>query len=190
MGNVPFLDFQAIKKSYSIEEMMTFTGLTYKKDGKSFRCSCPVHKGGPRSLVVSPFEKDDKGDDGVFYCHAAQVGGDRVALLAHVRDSKPYAVFKELAERKPAVTVPEEKEKEGGVERGFRPLPYLTFDDPTVLALGIPPEILEATGVGYAPRGLHRGRVAIPLRLADGTIVGYISVEATTSVQLPPRWAI
>lgn len=192
MGNVPFLDFQAIKKSYSIEEIMSLTGLTYKKDGKSFRCSCPVHKGGPRSLVVSPFEKDDKGDDGVFYCHAAQVGGDRVALLAHARDSKPYAVFKELAERKPAapVTVPEEKEKEGGAERGFRPLPYLTFNDPAVLALGIPPEILEATGVGYAPRGLHRGRVAIPLRQADGVIVGYISIEANTSVQLPPRWAL
>jgi len=199
MTNTPFLDFQAIKKSYSIEEMMTLTGLTYKKDGKSFRCSCPVHKGGPRSLVVSPTEKDDKGDSGVFFCHAAQVGGDRVALLAHVRDSKPYAVFKELAEKRPndikrapipaPARVPEEKEKEGGVERGFKPLPYLAFNDPTVLALGIPPEILEATGVGYAPRGLHRGRVAIPLRLADGTIAGYISIEANTSVQLPPRWA-
>lgn len=188
MGNVPFLDFQAIKKSYSIEEIMSLTGLTYKKDGKSFRCSCPVHKGGPRSLVVSPFEKDDKGDDGVFYCHAAQVGGDRVALLAHARDSKPYAIFKELAERKPAapVTVPEEKEGGSSPERGFRELPYIEPAHPSVQALGFPPEIADALGLGYAPRGHHKQRIAVPLRLADGRLVGYISLGG--DVLLPPKW--
>lgn len=200
MSKVPYLDFQAIKRSYSIDEIMSMTGLPFRKDGKSYRCECPVHGGGKRGLVVSPNERDEKGDVGVFYCFGEKAGGDRVALLTHVRASKPYAVFKELAERRPAVPdlepspapikVPEEKEKEGGVERGFKPLPYLTFDDPAVLALGIPPEVAEATGLGFAPRGLHRGRVAIPLRLADGAIVGYISIEANTSVQLPPRWSL
>lgn len=201
MGNVPFLDFQAIKRSYSIEEIMEMTGLPWKKDGKSYRCECPVHKGGKRALAVTPDALDDKGDAGCFYCHAAETGGDRVALLAHVRDCKPYGVFKELHEARPITkaepspapaTVPEEKAPEAGKEgkggRGFRPLPYLANDDPAVLAIGIPPEIAKATGVGYAPRGLHRGRVAIPLRLADGAIVGYISIEANTVVQTPPQW--
>lgn len=193
MGNVPYLDFQAIKRSYSIEEIMTLTGLQWKKDGAGYRTACPVHKGGPRSLAVSPGAKDDKGDDGVFFCHAADVGGDRVALLAHVRDSKPYAVFKELAEKRatapaaqPEESQPAQEEGRGG--RGFRPLPYLDCENPAVLALGIPPEIAKATGLGFAPRGLHRGRVAIPLRQADGAIVGYISIEATTVVQTPPQW--
>lgn len=197
MGKVQYLDFQSIKRSYSIEELMQLTGLPFKKDGKSYRCQCPVHKGGDRSLVVTPSEKDEKGDDGVFYCFGEKAGGDRVAMLAHVRDSKPYAIFKELnearphAEQKPPtvpITVPEEKSEGGGAERGFKPLPYLTFDDPAVLALGIPPEVAEATGLGHAPRGVHRGRVAIPLRKADGAIVGYISISATTVVQTPPKW--
>lgn len=195
MGNVPFIPFEEVKAAYSVEELMEMTGLKWKKDGKSFRASCPQHGGGPRSLVVTPDKNDDKGGRGCFYCHASEQGGDRVSLLAHVRNSKPYAVFKELHERKPSAPqpVPEESQpaqKEGAAERGFKPLPYLTFNDPAVLALGIPPEVLEATGLGFAPRGLHRGRVAIPLRLADGVIVGYISIEANTSVQLPPRWAI
>lgn len=195
MGNTPFIPFEEIKASYSIEQLMEMTGLAWKKDGKSYRTACPVHGGGSRSLVVTPDKNDDKGGRGCFYCHSAQVGGDRVSLLAHVRDSKPYAIFKELAEKRtaPPPSPPKEStpaQKEGGAERGFKPLPYLTFNDPAVLALGIPPEILEATGTGFAPRGLHRGRVAIPLRLADGVIVGYISIEANTSVQLPPKWAI
>ena len=176
------------------------TGLPFKKDGNSFRCECPMHGGGKRSLVVSPTETDDKGDPGVFYCFGEKTGGDRVALLAHVRDSKPYAIFKELHEKRPQivqetipVTVPEEKSeksdaKEWSGERGFRPLPYLDFENPAVLAIGIPPEVAKATGTGFAPRGLHRGRVAIPLRQADGAIVGYISIEATTVVQTPPQW--
>jgi hypothetical protein len=197
MGNVPYLDFQAIKRSYSMEEIMALTGLAFKKDGKSFRCSCPVHKGGPRSLVVSPAEKDDKGDTGVFFCHAANVGGDRVALLAHVRDAKPYGIFKELAESRPAetpkapppapATVPEEKEKEAR-GTGLPPLPYLESDHDAVRAMGFRPDIAKALGIGFAPRGLHKQRLAVPLRLADGRLAGYLSIPATTSVQLPPKW--
>lgn len=200
MGKVKYLDFQAIKLKYSIEELMDMTGLTFKKQGKSFRCECPVHGGGSRSLVVTPSEADDKGDSGVFYCFGEKVGGDRVALLAHVRDSKPYAVFKELAERKPdqpdkgerkapkTTTVPEEKDEGGEGGRGFRPLPYLQAEHEAVQAMGFQPETAKALGIGFSPRGVHRGRLAIPIRTADGTLAGYISITADTSVQLPPKW--
>lgn len=196
MSKVPYLDFQAIKRSYSIDEIMSMTGLPFKKDGKSYRCECPIHGGGKRGLVVSPNENDEKGDLGVFYCFGEKTGGDRVALLAHVRDSKPYAVFKELAERRPAVPdlepspapikVPEEKEEGSSPERGFRELPYIEPAHPSVQALGFPPEIAEALGVGFAPRGHHKQRIAVPLRLADGRLVGYISLGG--DVLLPPKW--
>ncbi len=198
MSKVPYLDFQAIKRSYSIDEIMSMTGLPFKKDGKSYRCECPVHGGGKRGLVVSPNENDEKGDVGVFYCFGEKAGGDRVALLAHVRDSKPYAVFKELAERRPSApeklpnssrmepTVPEEKEGGSSPERGFRELPYIEPAHPSVQALGFPPEIAAALGLGYAPRGHHKQRVAVPLRLADGRLVGYISLGG--DVLLPPKW--
>lgn len=207
MGKVPYLNFQAIKRSYSVEEIMSMTGLPFKKDGKSFRCECPVHGGGDRSLVVTPTEADDKGDPGVFYCWGAKEGGDRVMLLAHVRDSKPYPVFKELHEKRLAPekaaepkprredkvdnenrTVPEEKEEGSSKERGFRELPYLEPRHPAVEALGFPPEIATALGIGHAPRGHHKQRIAVPLRLADGRLVGYVSLGS--DVRLPPKWHI
>lgn len=198
MSKVPFLDFIAIKRNYSVEELMERTGLSFKrtKTGE-YRCECPVHKGGDRALVVNLYAKDEKGDEGVFFCHAAQVGGDRVSLLAHVRDSKPYAVFKELHDARPlaepsSATVPEEKlpprETEGEGGRGFRPLPYLQAEHDAVQAMGFQPETAQALGIGFSPRGFHRGRVALPMRTADGTLIGYISIEANTSVQLPPKW--
>lgn len=199
MGKVPFLDFQSIKRSYSIEEIMSMTGLPFKKDGKSYRCECPVHKGGKRALAVTPDAPDDKGDAGCFYCHAAEAGGDRVALLAHVRGSKPYPVFKELAEKRPTevprepapapATVPEEKEEGGGEGRGFRPLPYIDPNHQAVSALGFLPETAKALGIGWCPRGHHRGGVAIPLRREDGRLVGYISL-ADGIVKMPPQWKL
>ena len=204
VGNVPYLDFQTIKRSYSIEEIMSMSGLPFKKDGKSFRCECPVHKGGKRGLVVTPDEADDKGDPGVFYCFGAKTGGDRVALLAHVRDSKPYALFKELHEKRPDKkeaepkprqenrtknSVPEEKEDTRSGGRGFQPLPYLLPDHPAVRALGILPEIAKALGIGFAPRGYHREGVAVPVRKEDGQLVGYISVS-DGGVKLPPQWKL
>lgn len=191
MSKVQYLDFQAIKLSFSIGELMEMTGLTFKKNGQSYRCECPIHKGGPRTLVVSPDVKDDKGDQGVFFCHASNQGGDRVTLLAHVRDSKPYAIFKELSERKPTVpvTVPEERTITPGAERGFQPLDYIQSEHDTVQALGISPDVARSLGIGFAPRGHFRGCVAIPVRNGDGRLTGYIGFDGQ-AVRLPPKWKL
>ena len=203
---VKFIPFDQVKEAVSIEQVMERTGLAFKKQGQSYRCECPVHKGGKRSLVVSPNEKGQKGDDGVFYCHASGEGGDRIGLLTHVNKTDQYAAVKELAEAfcpqlvsgkeqapkpvKPASkeqTVPEKEKEEGrSGKRGFSPLPYLQSEHDAVREAGLDPEVAEALGIGFAPRGVHRGRIAIPLRLADGTIAGYLSVDG--GVKLPPKW--
>jgi hypothetical protein len=36
-----------------------------------------------------------------------------------------------------------------------------------------------------ANRGIMRGHVAVPIRLQDGTLAGYIGI---TEAKLPPRW--
>ena len=193
---IPFAD---IKSAVSIDQVMRLTEVDFKKDGKSLRAECPVHKGGKRSLVVSPNELDKNGDKGCWYCHASSEGGDRISLLAHIRQTGQYVAFQTVAEAycpqllgDPPKTVPEEKpqEKEDvvGAERGFKPLPYLQPDHSAVTAIGFLPDIAEALGIGLAPRGVHRGRVAIPLRLADGAIAGYISISEDSSVKLPPKW--
>lgn len=186
MSKVPFIPFDQVKETVTYEQAMNHLGIPFIKKGKQYRTRCPVHGGGDRSLAVTPREG--------FFCHAEGVGGDHVGLVAHVKQLGQYAAIKELAESfcphllRP--TVPEERRsaelptKPAG-ERGFNPLDYLNPKHDSVQALGFSPDIAERLGVGFAPRGLHRGRVAIPVRTEDGTLVGYISV---TEAQLPPRW--
>jgi len=64
-------------------------------------------------------------------------------------------------------------------------LDYLIHDHEAVVALGIEPEDAKRLGCGYAPRGLMKGTVAWPVRLSDGTLVGYVGCN---DVILPPRW--
>jgi hypothetical protein len=46
--------------------------------------------------------------------------------------------------------------------------------------------VAQALGIGYAPRGVLRGTVAVPLRKADGAIAGYVGLTEIT--KLPPKW--
>jgi hypothetical protein len=43
---------------------------------------------------------------------------------------------------------------------------------------------LRGDGIGYAPKGIMRGRVVFPLRLPDNTLVGYMGL-ATAADQAP-----
>lgn len=195
----PFIDFKQLKASVSMQQVMEHTGLPFKKvKGSEYRCECPVHKGGKRTLVVNTAVLDEQGCAGVFSCHGDDgKGGDSIALIAHIRQGRQYAAAKELhdhfcpdmreASPSPA-TVPEEKEETSKGGRGFQPLPYISHADPSVEALGFDPAIAEALGLGHCPRGFHRGRIAIPLRLADGKLAGYLSIKPGTSVKLPDQW--
>ena len=65
------------------------------------------------------------------------------------------------------------------------PLTYLEADHEAVTAAGLDPEIAELIGAGYAPRGTMKGTVAVPVRLADGTLVGYLGI---TECLTPQKW--
>jgi hypothetical protein len=43
----------------------------------------------------------------------------------------------------------------------------------------------KALGIGFCSKGVLGGYVAVPLRLPDGTVAGYIGVQ---EVKLPSRW--
>jgi hypothetical protein len=51
------------------------------------------------------------------------------------------------------------------VQDKFPPLDYLEADHITVEALGLSQETAEALGIGYAPKGMMKAYVAIPIRL-------------------------
>ena len=68
-------------------------------------------------------------------------------------------------------TVPEERTKEAA--RSLQPLAYLQADHEAVQALGLSAETCDAFGAGYAPKGIMRGRLAIPVHDRAGTLIAY-----------------
>jgi len=170
-----FIDFDDLKKRVTLEDAMKLLGLTMKQSNNQFRGPCPTCKdGGPRALVITP----GKG----FYCFTAKAGGDQIALAAHIKGISAKEAAKFLAGDSPRETVPESATR----EEGTKTLAALTYLDPehdAVTAVGFAPEFCKKHGIGYAPKGLMRGTVAIPFRDEHGTLLGYVGVQEAT---LPP----
>lgn len=172
-----YIDFQELKDAVSIEEVGDFLDLQLKQTGAQLRGGCPVC-GGDRTLVITPSK-------GAFYCFASKKGGDLIALAAHVRELKVKDAAQELAERylnrngnstRNSTVRTEPEEREEGDGRGSQPLQPLTYLQATheaVQALGVSPETCEHFEAGYAPRGILRGRLAIPIHDLTGTLVAY-----------------
>ena len=175
-----YLDFEAVKAANPIAEVADRLGLGLKKAGHQLRGPCPSGEGGERAFVITPAK-------GVWYSFGLQQGGDVLTLVELVNGCST----KEAAHFLSGEAVPLEKRqprqsKQSAAERGFRPLDYLEPDHPAVEALGLEPEDAQQLGIGYAPRGVLRGTVAVPIRLEDGTLSGYIGI---TEAKLPPKWS-
>lgn len=183
-----FVDFAELKKRVSIEQAVQTLGLKMETTGAQLRGPCPTcQTGGERALVVTP-------EKGLYYCFAAKAGGDVIALTAHIRGCKPKeaADFLSGTGTAPvtskststgtsiAKAVPKEPEK------GFQPLSYLEAEHPKLQALGISAETAALFGAGYAPKGVLRGRLAVPVCSRDGKLLAYcgIAVEKEQSPRL------
>lgn len=166
-----FLDFHQIKEDNPIESVIDKLELKLTRRGKQYRGTCPSCNGSERALVVTP----EKG----FYCFDAKSGGDVLQLVAHINgcDVKEAAMWLSEAE-------PEEKKKAAPSE-GFKPLDYPEADHEAVIALGFETQDAVRIGIGYAKRGLMRGNIAIPVRLSDGKLIGYVGVQEAV---LPNSW--
>ena len=173
-----YLDFDAIKADHPIGDVAERLGLNLKRSGKQMRGKCPVcEASSDRNLVITP-------EKGVYYCFSDGKGGDVIALEGHVmglgvKDAAAWIAGDTCHKDK---TDPKERR---GDERGFKPLDYLDPEHEAVLAVGFEPDDALALGIGYAPRGVLRGTVAVPVRNDDGTIAGYIGItEAKTAPQM------
>jgi DNA primase len=162
-----FIDFEAVKASKSIEDAVSFLGLEMVERNGQLRSTCPIcGDEGERIFVVTP--KKNK-----FYCFKCEAGGDQIALVAKVKEiGMREAAFELMG------TVPEEREqKRPKSSEGFQPLDYLQPDHDAVEAIGFCTTLAEKVGIGYAPRGMHRGLVAVPVRDPNGTLLGYIGIN-------------
>lgn len=177
-----FFDFDQIKQSISLTQAAELLGLELAKSGTNqVRGVCPACKGSaPRSLVIT----DPKGA----YCFSAGKGGDVIWLTSHILECPAKDAAAWLSERmnnvRGASTVPSTVPTTGG-EKTLEPLPYLEHDHPAVIAVGFEPEEAKQLGIGYCPKGILRGHVAIPVYLPDGRLTGYVGI---TEAKLPPSW--
>jgi hypothetical protein len=172
-ASVPYIDFAAIKERISIEQAAKLLNLVLKSEGQALRGRCPACQSSDnRSLILTPAKA-------AFYCHEAKTGGDCIALAAHINGTgmRQAAEFLQgpapqaRPERRKAAKPPQD-----APGQLLLPLDYLDATNDAVGALGISQSAAETLGIGYANKGTMNGRVLIPLRLPDGTLVGYCGI--------------
>lgn len=187
-----FVDFKQIKSSVGIEQVVQMLDLRLNKQGHQLRGTCPIHHGSSdREFVVTPAK-------GLFYCFGPCGGGDLITLVAKVRGVSAKEAASLIARHfgvgadtgkglrtvsrdgaHPAASgnsspQPAPELREGPASaRSLQPLTYLEAGHELVQALGVSPETAAAFGAGYAPKGIMRGRLAIPVRDPSGTLLAY-----------------
>lgn len=178
---MPYIDFAELKSRVTIEAVVQRLNLKTVKSGHQLRAACPACKqGGDRAIAITPSKS-------LFYCFAAQAGGDQIQLAAHIRGESAKDAAQWLGGTSTGTVVPATSTSTVSKNEttGFAPLDYLEAAHDAVEALGFDAETALALGIGYAPKGILRGTVAIPVRLEDGTLAGYIGI---TEARLPTKW--
>ena len=178
-----FIDFQEIKDRFSIEKVAEILSLDLKKSGQQLRGQDPTAEdSSERSFVITPSKN-------VWYSFHNQKGGDQLELVAYIKGVpvKEAAAWLSGDTAPPKKARNESRQDSRGADQptGFRELDYLVHDHPAVEAVGFAPEDAQRIGAGFAPRGVLRGTVAVPVRSQDGKLLGYLGVTEAT---VPKSW--
>ena len=117
---------------------------------------------------------------GLYYCFGTcGKGGDAITMAASDRNCSLREAAEFLAGRSGGSSSPTkgDSSRNGSpqplTEKGLRPLEYWQASYQAVQALGVSPETCAHFGAGYAPKGIMRGRLAIPIHDRAGTLLAY-----------------
>ena len=174
---MPYVDFAELKAHTSIEQVLPMLDIDFKQSGDQWRGQCPVCNGKSRNLVVTKSRQ-------AWHCFGCRKGGDMIALVATIHElavkDAAVAITDFLGtgtstsnRTSSRVTVPHSERGEGQGTRTLQPLTYLETSHDAVERLGLSPETLEHFEAGYAPKGILRGRLAIPIHDLGGELVAY-----------------
>jgi DNA primase len=184
------VDFKEIKEKVKIEDVADWLGLDMRVSQSQLRGECPAcGSGGNRALAITPGKQS-------YYCWAEHKGGDLIALTAHIHGvsqkqaaeaiAAQFRIGGNSAKEQSQGTVPQPHQEPR--RSGFDAESYGASLDPehdAVDAVGFTTEVARALGLGYCRKGVLAGYVAVPLRLPDGTIAGFIGIQ---EAKLPSRW--
>ena len=169
------IDFVELKQQVSIERAAEMLGIKLKRSGPQLRGSCPICKEeGDRIFVITPAR-------GLYYCFGKKCGkgGDAITLAANVRKCSLREAAEFLAGKGgvSATSARADSSRNDSPqplpERSLKPLDYLQATHEAVQALGLSPETCDHFGAGFAPKGIMRGRLAIPIHDRAGTLLAY-----------------
>jgi hypothetical protein len=168
------VNFVDVKEQVSLPDAVKVLGLVMTEKEGVFRGACPsCNAGGARALVVTP----GKG----FFCFHAKKGGDVISLAAHIKGIELKAAAEFLAGKGTKTPSEPAPSSQPG---GLKPLDYLDPTHEKSLAI-VGEETARVVGMGYAPRGIMRGTVAVPLYDLDGTLAAYVGIEEDGRYRFP-----
>lgn len=168
-----FVDFAELKSRVNITQVLEMLGIELKPSGQQLRGLCPIHNGNnPRGFVVTP-------EKGVWYCFGdCGKGGDLIELYARVKEVSTKDAAIAIATRFGLAKDGKKDEKLEEPKRNgtLKPLDYLVTDHESLKPLNLASATLSHFGAGFAPRGIMRGRLAIPIHDAQGVLIAYVGV--------------
>ena len=170
-----YVDFAAIKRLCTLEQVATWLGLNIKNN----RCQCPVAEGDGRELVLSY----DRGSWTFFGCKKKypkkqRNSGDAIQLVAHCLEVSEQKAAQHIQTRFHGYTPAQKGLPEGGLD-------YLEAEHADVQSLGISAEQASELGIGFAPRGTMSKRVLFPLRDQKGKLLACIGYARDGTIKLP-----
>ncbi len=202
MPKSSLIDFRAVKAAITMEQVLQHYGLLdqFKKSGDSLSGPCPIHKGSnPTQFRVSIgksiwncFSECKVGGNVLDFIarmekitiHAAALKGiewfqlDRNAMSVDSKEDRARSTeapeSKRDAPQKPVppkiLTPPETTGPNPPLK--FR-LDKLERNHPYLAERGLSPETITDFGLGFCAKGMMAGRIAIPIRNPEGTVVAY-----------------
>jgi hypothetical protein len=185
MSTVP-INYRALKELYPIEVVAKDLGLKLNPENGQYRAPCPrCNIGGERALVITPAHGNVCG---LFYDFQAKLGGDVLNLVAHIKDISLFQAAVWLQGEPKGAPQEQPKVAESLPEqRGMEPISHLDSTHPAVQRLNMDTKLAGMLGIGYAHKGLLRGTLAVPVRMSDGTLIGYIGIN---EAKAPKTWRV
>jgi DNA primase len=171
------VDFQEIKQAATVDQVIRYLNLSLRQQGDTWRGTCHLCKASdPRAFLITTSKR-------LFHCFKCKKGGDMLRLVAESRDVAIREAAIELAKFCGVEPVTSSSGTSSGNSspqsdrKGFDAEKYAASLDPehaSLEPLGVAVDTLREWKAGFAPSGVLRGKLALPIASKDGTVAGYV----------------